>query len=43
MNKSKSKQMGPNQTYELLHSKENYQQNENSVCGLGVNICKLCN
>ena len=27
-NKSKNKQMGPNKTYKLLHSKGNYPQNE---------------
>ena len=34
--------MGPNQTYKLLHSKENHKQYENLTYGLGENICKLC-
>ena len=32
--------MEPNQTYKLLHSKENHKQNEKTDCGLGENICK---
>jgi len=43
-NKSKNKQMGPNQTYKLLHSKGNHKQNEKTkkkkVKRLGENICK---
>ena len=34
-----NKQMGPNQTYKLLHSKGNYKQNEKTY-RLGENICK---
>ena len=26
----------------LLHSKENSQQNEKATCGMGENICKSC-
>ena len=36
-----NKQMGPNQTYKLLHSKGNYKQNEKTY-RLGENICKWC-
>ena len=39
-NKSKKKQMGPNQTYKFLYSKGNHKQNENTTNGLGENICK---
>ena len=39
-NKIRNKQMGPNQTYKLLHSKGNNKQNERTTCGLGLNICK---
>ena len=35
--------MGPNQTYKLLHSKENHKQNEKTTYGLGENIHKQCN
>ena len=42
-NKSKNKQMGPNQTYKLLHSKGNHKQNEKTSYGLGENICKWFN
>ena len=31
--------MGPNQTYKLLHSKGNHQQNEKTTYGLRENIC----
>ena len=31
--------MGPNQTYKLLHSKENHKQNEKAIYRLGGNIC----
>ena len=34
--------MGPNQTYKLLHSKRNNQQNEKTIYTLGENICKWC-
>ena len=32
--------MRPNQTYKLLHNKENYKQNEKAVYGMGENTCK---
>ena len=33
--------MGPNQTYKLLHSKQNHKQNESKTTyGVGENICK---
>ena len=35
--------MGPNQTYKLLHSKENHQQNEKTTYGIGESICKWWN
>ena len=35
--------MGPNQTYKLLHSKRNHQQNKKITYRLGENICKWCN
>ena len=38
--KSKNKQLGPNQTYKLLHSKENHKQNEKTTYRLGENIYK---
>ena len=41
-NKSKSKQMGPNQTEKLLHSKGNHKQKEKTTHRLGENICKWC-
>ena len=42
-NQSKNKQMGPNQTYKLLHSKGNHKPNEKTTYELGENICKWCN
>ena len=41
-NKSKNKQMGPSQTYKLLHSKRNHKQNEKTTYRMGENICKQC-
>ena len=41
-NKTKNKQMGPNQTYKLLHSKGNHWQNGKKTYRLGENICKGC-
>ena len=38
-NKNKNKQIGPNQTYEVLHSKGNHKQSEKTT---GENICKQC-
>ena len=35
--------MEPNQTYKLLHSKGNHQQNKKTTYRLGENICKQCN
>ena len=32
--------MGPNQTYKLLHSKENHKQNEKKIYRWGENIYK---
>ena len=40
INKSKNIQMGPNQTYKLLHSKGNHQQNKKTTYRMGENICK---
>ena len=39
-NENKNKQMGPNQTYKLLHKIGNNRQNEKMAYGLGENICK---
>ena len=41
-NKNKNKQMGPNQTYMLLHSKGNQKQNEKTTNRMGENNCKWC-
>ena len=41
-NKNKNKQMGPSQTFKLLHSKGNHKHNEKTY-GIGENICKRCN
>ena len=41
--KSKNKQMRPNQTYKLLHSRRNHIQNKKKTYGLRENICKQCN
>ena len=38
--KNKKKQMGPNQTYKLLHSKGNHKQNEKTMYRMGENTCK---
>ena len=43
INKSKNKQMGPNQTYKLLHSKGNHKQNKKTIYRLGENICEQYN
>ena len=42
-NKSKNKQVGPNQTYKLLYSKGNHKQNGKITYRLGGNICKWSN
>ena len=34
--------MGPNQTYNLLHSQGNHKQNEKTACRMKDNICKWC-
>ena len=34
--------MGPNQTYKILHSKENPKQNEKRTYRMGEKICKWC-
>ena len=39
-NKSKNKQMGPNQTHKLLHSKGNHKQDKKTTLRMGENICK---
>ena len=39
-NKGKNKQMGPNQTFKLLHSKWNHKQNKMTTYGVGEKICK---
>ena len=41
-NKNKNKQMGPNQTYKLLHSKGNHKQKEKATYRMRENICKWC-
>ena len=38
--KNKSKQMGPNETSKLLHSKGNHKQDEKTTLRMGENICK---
>ena len=38
--KTKNKQMGPNETSKLLHSKENHKQDEKTTLRMGENICK---
>ena len=35
--------MGPNQTYKLLHSKENINKIKKTTYKMRENICKLCN
>ena len=42
-NKSKNKQMGPNETYKLLHNKGNYKQGEKTALRLGENNSKRSN
>ena len=34
--------MGPNQIYQILHSKGNHKHNEKTTYRLGKNICKRC-
>ena len=38
-NKNENKQMGPNQTYKLFHSKENHIQNKKTTYEMGENNC----
>ena len=42
-NKSKNKQMGPNETSKLLQSKGNYKQDEKTILRMGESICKRIN
>ena len=35
--------MEPDQTYKLLHSKENHKQNGKTTYRMGENMCKRCN
>ena len=42
-NKSKNKQMGPNETEKLLHNKGNYKQGEKTALRLGENNSKRSN
>ena len=37
--KAKVKQIGPNQTYKLLHSKGNHKKGEKTTLRMGENIC----
>ena len=39
---TKKTQMGPKQTYKLLHFKGNHKENEKTTYGMGENICKRC-
>ena len=41
--KTKKKQMGPNETSKLLHSKGNHKQDEKTTLKMGENICKRIN
>ena len=41
-NKTKNKQMGPNETWKLLSSKGHHKQNEKITYEMVENICKLC-
>ena len=38
--KNKNKQMGPNETSKLLHSKGNHKQDQKTTLRMGENICK---
>ena len=40
---NKNKQMGPNETSKLLHSKGNHKQDEKTTLRMGENICKRRN
>ena len=42
-NKNKNKQMGPNETSKLLHSKGNHKQDEKTTLRMRENICKWIN
>ena len=42
-NKNKNKQMGPNETEKLLHSKGNHKQDQKTTLRMGENICKPIN
>uniref|UniRef100_A0A8C9C3C3 Reverse transcriptase domain-containing protein n=1 Tax=Phocoena sinus TaxID=42100 RepID=A0A8C9C3C3_PHOSS len=39
-NKNKNKQMGPNETSKLLHSKGNHKQDQKTTLRMRENICK---
>ena len=39
-NKNNNKQVGPNQTYKLLHSKGHNKQNEKTTYRMGENTCE---
>ena len=41
--KTKNKQMGPNETSKILHSKGNHKQDEKTTLRMGENICKRIN
>ena len=40
--KSKKKQIGPNLTGKLLHSKGNHKENENTTYEIRQNVCRRC-
>ena len=42
-NKNKNKQMGPNETKKLFHSKGKHKQDEKTTLRMGENICKWSN
>ena len=41
--REREREVGPNQTYNLLHNKENHKQNEKTTYRMGESICKWCN
>ena len=43
INRYKNKQMGPNETSKLLHSKGNHKQDEKTTLRTGENICQRSN
>ena len=42
-NKNKNKQMGPNETSKLFHSKGNHKRDKKTTLRMGENICKQIN